>query len=237
MNSVNLRKHRALDRIGIRSSVAERTCRTQWRILEGRAAARKAIKDVGARGFVEMRRLASMANRAKNARINSSGYSPAQWVIGRGYKLPWSLLDEKQSGELASPELPDHSPEFGRRISWLWAARRSFDNMDTSHCLRRGLFAGVRASAHTQGIVNGDLVYILRKVKRNKTDPRTALRHPSVAWSCNCGRQREEQRVPILSRTRNKSCTRMPPEGKRSRANELGYHDERQKCSKTRLSK
>ena len=44
-----------------------------------KAAARKAIKDVGARGFVKMRRLASVVNWAKNARINSSGYSPAQW--------------------------------------------------------------------------------------------------------------------------------------------------------------
>ena len=72
-----------------------------------KAAARKAIK-------VEIRRLASMVNWAKNARNNSSGYSPAQWVIGRVYKLPWSLLDEKQSGELASLELPDHSLGFGR---------------------------------------------------------------------------------------------------------------------------
>ena len=48
-------------------------------------------------------------NWAKNARFNSSGYSPVQRVIGRGYKLPWSRLDEKQSGELASLELPDHS--------------------------------------------------------------------------------------------------------------------------------
>ena len=67
-----------------------------------------------------------MVNWAKNTRINSSGYSPAQWVIGRGYKLPWSLLDEKQSGELASLELPEHSPEFSRRMSWLRAARRAF---------------------------------------------------------------------------------------------------------------
>ena len=42
-----------------------------------KAAARKAIKDVGARGFVEMRRLASMVHWARNARINSSGCSPA----------------------------------------------------------------------------------------------------------------------------------------------------------------
>ena len=123
-----------------------------------KAAARKAIKDVGAAGFVEMRRLASMVNWAENARVNSS----AQWVIGRGYKLPWSLLDETQSGELASLELPDHSSEFGRRMSWLWTARRAFETMDTSHRLRRALLAGVRASSHTQGIVNGELVYPAR---------------------------------------------------------------------------
>ena len=106
-----------------------------------KAAARKVIKDVGARGFVDMRRIASMVNWATNARVNSSGYSPAQWVIGRGYKLPWSLLDEKKNGERASLELPDHSPEFGRRMSWLWAARRAFENTDTSHRLRRALLA------------------------------------------------------------------------------------------------
>ena len=43
-----------------------------------KAAARQTIKDVGARGFVEMRILSSMVNRAKNARINSSEYSPDQ---------------------------------------------------------------------------------------------------------------------------------------------------------------
>ena len=47
--------------------------------------------------------------------------------------------------------------------------------MDTSHRLRRALLAGVRASAHTQGIVNGELVYVWRKVKKNRTDARTAL--------------------------------------------------------------
>ena len=49
-----------------------------------KAAVSKVIKEVGAGGFVELRRRASMVTWAKNARINSSGYSPAQWVIGRG---------------------------------------------------------------------------------------------------------------------------------------------------------
>ena len=114
----------------------------------------------------EMRRLASTVNWAKNARINSCGYSTAQWVIGRGDKLPWSLLDEKQSGELAPLKLPDHSPELGRRMSWLWAARRAFETMDTSHHLRRALSAGVRASGHTQGIVTSELVLCLAERSR-----------------------------------------------------------------------
>ena len=47
--------------------------------------------------------------------------------------------------------------------------------MDTSHRLGRALLAGVRASAHTQGIVTGEVVYVWRKVKKNRTDARTAL--------------------------------------------------------------
>ena len=121
---------------------------------------------------MEMRRLAFMVNWAKNARV---WIHACPVVIGRGYKLPWSLLDEKQSGELTSLELPDHSPEFGRRMSWLWAARRAFETMDSGHRLRRALLAGVRASAHTQGIVNGELIYVWRLVKENRIDARTAL--------------------------------------------------------------
>ena len=83
--------------------------------------------------------------------------------------MPWSLLDEKQSGELASLELPDHSSEIG------WAARRAFETMDTGRRLRRVFLAGVRASAHTQGIVTCELVYVWRNVKKNRTDARTAL--------------------------------------------------------------
>ena len=47
--------------------------------------------------------------------------------------------------------------------------------MDTGHRLRRALLAVVRASAHTHGTANGELVYVWRKVKKNQTDPRTAL--------------------------------------------------------------
>ena len=76
---------------GIRQYVTASEARWQGGLVERnggiwKAAARKAIKDVGARSCVEMRRVASMVTWAHNTRINSSGYSPAHWVIGRGYQ-------------------------------------------------------------------------------------------------------------------------------------------------------
>ena len=62
----------------------------------------------------------------------------------------------------------------------LWAARRAFETLDTSHRLRRALLAGVRANGHSQGIVNGELVYLWRKAKKNRTDARTA--HVTHRW-------------------------------------------------------
>ena len=105
-------------------------------------------------------------------------------------KLPRSLLGEEQSGELASLELPDHSSELGRRMSWLWAA-----------------------SSHTQGIVTGELVFVWRRVKKNRTDARTALvTHRWYGPATFCW-QREQQRVCLI--VVDESCTGMPPTGKR----------------------
>ena len=89
--------------------------------------------------------------------------------------MPWSLLDEKQSGELASLELPDHSPEFVDECHGCGRQRRAFETMDTSHRVRRALLAGVRASSHTHRIVTGELVFVWRRVMKNRTDARTAL--------------------------------------------------------------
>ena len=69
-----------------------------------------------------------MANWAKNARIITRLDFASPMGHRSRIQLPWSLVDEKQCGELASLELPDHSPEIGRRMSWLYAARRDFEN-------------------------------------------------------------------------------------------------------------
>ena len=128
-------------------------------------------------------------NWAKNARINSSGYSPAQWVTGRGYKLPWSLLDEKQSGRLASLELPDECHGYGCTmclrnhghqsqiatcvVSWCSSKRSHTEDCE----LRAGL-----CLAETQ--------------EKNKTDARTAL------VTHRCGRQLSQRKRRPCSNTR-----------------------------------
>ena len=71
----------------------------------------------------------------RNEKADFNGKRSVLLVIGRGYELPWSLLDEKK-GEISSLEAPDRSPECGRRITRLWAASRLLEAMDTSHRLR-----------------------------------------------------------------------------------------------------
>ena len=122
----------ASDSISRHPKLRGRTGRVERNCGIWKAAARMAIKYGGARGFVENAKTrASMVTLAKNARINSL----AQWAIGRGCNLSRSLLDDKQSGELTSLQLPDHSPEIGRRMSRLWAASRAFETMVTGHRL------------------------------------------------------------------------------------------------------
>ena len=152
-----------------------------------------------------------MVNWAKNTRTNSSGYSPAQWVIGRGYKLPWSLLDEKQSGELASLELPDHSPEFSRRTSWLWAARRAFATMGHQSSIQTCAVCRCSSQCSHPGDRERRTGLCLAEgqEKQKRRADRTCF--PSVVWSSYRCWQREEQRARVLSRSCDGGCTSMPP--------------------------
>ena len=128
-----------------------------------KAAARKTIRDVGARGFVEIRRLASMMNWAKNARINSSGCSPAQWVI--------SVEGANCHGHCRMRSKVPSWPRWSCQIVRLSSVDecKGCGLQDTSHRLRRALLAGVRASSHTQGIETGEPVVVWRRVKKTRT--------------------------------------------------------------------
>ena len=159
-----------------------------------------------------------------------------QWVIGRGYELLRSLWDEKQSGDLTLLELPDHSPEFCRRMSWLCAARRAFETMDTIR-LRRALLAFVRARTHIKGICERRTGLCFGgRSRKNRTDARTALvAHRWYGAAIVVGRGKNN--VFVSSRGR---VTKVAPECVRKASvaeqNELGHHDERKsfvrKCTR-----
>ena len=133
----------------------------------------------------------------------------------------------RENRELATLELPDHSPEFGRRMSRSGDARRAFETTDTSHRLRRALLASVRESVHTQGIENGELD-VRRKVKKNRNDARTALvTHRWYGPAIVVGKEKNNVFVSYRGRV-----TKVAPECLRKASvaeqNELGHYDERE---------
>ena len=108
-------------------------------------------------------------NWAVNSSINSSGYSPAQWVLGRGMKLPYNLLD--QSGRLSLHERVTSEPEFAERISLMSAAQRSVVALRYNRTLSRAILARSRITGATPAQLQfqvGDQVFYYRstKVKR-----------------------------------------------------------------------
>ena len=66
--------------------------------------------------------LCASINHAVNTMVEDHGYAPAQWVLGRNLRLPYSLLS--QSGQLAAQTRLGAGPTFAERVMLLAAARR-----------------------------------------------------------------------------------------------------------------
>ena len=77
---------------------------------------------------------------ACNSAINDSGYSPAQWVLGRGLRLPYTLLD--QTGKLSRVT---KYRAFSERIAMMSAAQRSITSLRYDRALSRAVLAKSRA--------------------------------------------------------------------------------------------
>ncbi|CAK0878068.1 unnamed protein product, partial [Prorocentrum cordatum] len=75
-------------------------------------------------GAVE--RLCNVLNWAKNSKVGPTGYSPAQWVLGRGCRLPCSILSnpchreqhDKLFGELHHEFDFDHQPLYHHHFEY-----------------------------------------------------------------------------------------------------------------------
>ena len=120
--------------------------------------------------------------------VNGTGFSPAQWVLGKGPRIPFSLT---QSQSLASRDLALSDPSFARRAALQTAARAALTQLDGSQRLRRALLRKSRPGAHP--LQQGEQVYFWRRrAGGKKTKPIMGSRwvgpgivlgqHGSLVW-------------------------------------------------------
>ena len=76
---------------------------------------------------------------ACNSATDDSGYSPAQWILGRGLRLPDTLLD--QTGRLSLHERVTRDRTFSERIAMVSAAHRSITSLRYGRALSRAVLA------------------------------------------------------------------------------------------------
>ena len=128
-----------------------------------------------------------------NSAIIDSGYSPAQWVLGRGLRLPNTLLD--QTERLSLHERVTRDRAFSERIAMMSAAQRSITSLRYERALSRAVLARSRAHGADparQLFQVGDVVYCYcrgnGKAKREwELHIGTALQRSLVCNMSRCG--------------------------------------------------
>eukprot|EP00959_Pyramimonas_sp_CCMP1952_P012417 262238-Pyramimonas_sp.AAC.1 len=78
-----------------------------------------------------------------NSQVNSTGYSPSQWVLWRGLRPPCVLLDN--AGRLPLHGRIVSDKPFSGRIAVMKAAQTSMQHLRFSRLLSRALLARSRA--------------------------------------------------------------------------------------------
>ena len=119
---------------------------------------------------------------ACNSAIDDSGYSSAQCVLGRGLRLPYTLLD--QTGRLSLHERVTRDRAFSERIAMMSAAQRSITSLRCDRALSRAVLARSRAHGADparQLFQVGDVLYYLLERQR-KAKARVGC---TLAWPCN----------------------------------------------------
>lgn len=128
-------------------------------------AAYKIIEHEQVQGRSDMRRMAYMLNSARNNMVNSTGFSPSQWVLGANPKLPGSLLCQPDSlAEHSNVE--DGAPDFRRRMALLRAAQAAMTDVDRSSRLRRALLR--KSRPERAPLEKGEQVYVWRRRRSGK---------------------------------------------------------------------
>ncbi|CAK0854411.1 unnamed protein product [Prorocentrum cordatum] len=112
--------------------------------------------DFAVPGAVEW--LCTVVNWAKNSKVGPSGYSPAQWVLRRGHRLPYGMLSTRARLSLRRPARGDRA--FQRRVGMLAAAQRAAQAVEYDRRLSAAFLAKSRRRAARPSSLNfgiGDL--------------------------------------------------------------------------------
>ena len=98
----------------------------------------KALIDDFSISFQERSRifwLQASCNWAVNSQINETGYSPSQWALGRGIRMPYAILGN--GAKLSYLDRINDDPSFGERLALMSAAHRAFAQLECSSSLAR----------------------------------------------------------------------------------------------------
>ena len=80
------------------------------------------------------------------AAVGPSGYSPSQWALGRGIKLPCQLLGQHGNLRLHEKMLDDREPAFRGRVNLLSAVRQSVAVLGASRKISEAFLAESRTA-------------------------------------------------------------------------------------------
>ena len=102
-----------------------------------KAAIGRVVKEQHVTGKKEVKVAMALTSAARNAIPGPSGFSPAQWVLGKSVRLPADLIN--RPGDLPSHQAALEVPAFSRRLELQRAAQAAMLAVDGSSRLRRAL--------------------------------------------------------------------------------------------------
>ena len=88
--------------------------------------------------------LIAMTTWAVNSRVGKNGYSPSQWMLGRGLPLPYDLIDAAH--RLSLHERISEDKGFEDRIGMMAAAQRALTTLRHSTAMSKAFLARPRAN-------------------------------------------------------------------------------------------
>ena len=115
-------------------------------------------------GVREIRTACASVSSARNSIPAKSGFSPAQWVLGRSPLRPGSILADPNN--LASLSSAEVVPDFARRLAVIKAAQTAFVEMDGSDRLRRAILR--RSRPGVRDVEIGEQIFFWKPSRSGK---------------------------------------------------------------------